>query len=410
MSVSRRIALAVAAALSLLLLLSPEALAAPITVNLRVEGSSKTVFEGPVATEGEEFATKSGGGPHPCDYKDNGSSGGFANGGTSSGTPTTALRDAALGAGLEFDAEWFGSGKENGNPGDFFVSRVGSDVNETAPPFASWGYAVNDTTAPVGGCQIALSPGSEVLWAYNYFNLTHRLRLSGGASATAGTPFVVHVTDGQTGEALSGAVIGQVAGGITTPLSPAAVSDAAGNASVTRAGTGTLTLKATRAESVRSNGLAVCVHNGNDGTCGTTVPSSPAPQTVVPPAHLFEEDIARISGIRNGAVFRRRSAPRLLAGTVEVRAGGTLRQVSISLARRYRGRCSLFSGSRAKFMRTRKCGKAGFFSVGSAQSFSYLLPAPLPPGRYVFEMKALESSGRTTKLVDGMSRVAFRVR
>jgi hypothetical protein len=388
----------------LLLAAGGEALAAPITVNLRVEGSSKTIFEGPVSTEAPPspgITTSSSEGAHLCDFKDNGGHEGF---GAAGPTPTAALFDAATGNGLPFDAKWSKS------LNDFFVTQVGADLEGGPPEFASWGYAVNYTTAEVGGCQFLLAPGSEVLWAYNYFNLHHLLKLTAPAAASAGAAFTVHVTDGQTGEPLAGAVIGQAAAGITTPLSPAVMTDAGGNATVTLAGAGTVTLKATRTESVRSNGLVVCVHNGNDGSCGTTVPAGGTSQAVSPPAHAFEGDVARITAIKNGAVYRRRSAPRLLSGTVELRAGGTLRQVSISLARRYRGRCFLFSGSKARFVRSRKCGKAAFFAVGSGQSFSYLLPTPLPPGRYVFEMKALESSGQSTKPVDGISRVAFRVR
>jgi hypothetical protein len=407
---SRRICLALGAALLVLAATGASALAAPVTVNLRVEGSSKTLFEGPVATEGATFAAKSSVGPHPCDYKDNGSAEGFPNGGNASGTPTTALRDAALASGLEFDAEWFGSGKtKTENPGDFFVNQVGSDLNESKAPFASWGYAVNNTTAPVGGCQIALAPGSEVLWAYNYFNLPHRLRLSGSPAANAGGAFLVHVTDGQSGEPISGASIGQVAGGVTSPLAPAAVTDAGGNASVTLSHSGSVTLKATRTESVRSNGLTVCVHNGNDGSCGTTVPT-PVEQRLQAAPLLFEGDVAKISGVRNGRVYARRAAPRILTGEVEIRTGGTLTRVQISLERRYRGRCFEFSGSRVRFVRVHKCGVERFFPVGGTQSFSYLLPAPLPPGRYLFQMQAVESSGKRSKLVDGVSRVAFRVR
>src|SRR2546426_2685905 len=113
------------------------AIGASISVNLRVEGSTRTLFEGKVATSPETIETALSGGPHPCNYAENGPPGGFASGGSQSGTPTTALHDAALAAGLSFDAEWFGSGAENGNPGDFFVSRVGSDVNQTEPPFDS---------------------------------------------------------------------------------------------------------------------------------------------------------------------------------------------------------------------------------------------------------------------------------
>src|SRR5271170_7331410 len=100
-----------------------------------------------------------------------------------------------------------------------------------------------------------------------------------------------------------------------------------------------------------------------------------------------------------------RAAPRLLAGVVDVPSGGTLRQVRISLQRRYRGRCFDFSGSRESFVRTKKCGSAAFFSVGGSESFSYLLPARLPKGRYVFDIEAINSAGQATKLVSGISHV-----
>jgi hypothetical protein len=405
MLISRRIFLVLAAALLLLLVGTAAAPAAPITVNLRVEGSTKTLFEGPVSTEvpaAPGLTTKSSEGAHLCDFKDNGGHEGF---GPAAATPTAALFDAATASGLTFDAKW------SKGLNDFFITQVGSDIEGGAPEFASWGYAVNYTTAEVGGCQFVLAPGSEVLWAYNYFNLHHLLKLSAPSVTNAGTPFTVHVSDGQTGEAVAGATVGQVAGGVTTALSPATVSDSSGNASVTLSSNGTVTLKATRAESVRSNGLAVCVHNGSDGSCGTTVPPiNGEPEIIHPTPHPFEGDVANISGVKNGHVYRRRLAPRILSGTVEVRAGGTLSRVQISLERRYRGRCFEFSGSRARFVRVRKCGVEHFFSVGGAQSFSYLLPAPLPPGRYVFEMQAIESSGKRTKPVDGTSRVAFRVK
>jgi hypothetical protein len=411
MHLSRRIVLGLALSAFLVALPACSALAAPITVQLRVEGAGATLFEGNIATDGETFETPSSNGPHPCNYKENGPSGGFATEGNSGGTPTTALRDAALATGLQFDAEWFGSGAGgNGNPGDFFVTRVGSDANQNVEPFDSWGYAVNDTTAPVGGCQVALAPGNEVLWAYNYFNLKHLLAMSGPASASAGTPFTVHVTDAQTGAALSGAAIGVVVNGVTTTLPSSATTDAGGNATIALAGPGVVTLKATRADSVRSNGIPVCVHNGNDGTCGTVVPGSPP--SVAPPGPQPANatiDVARIVGLHNGAVYRRRAAPRILRGSVTVPTGGTLHDVRISLVRRAHGHCYTFSGLRGKFVRAR-CGTRSFFSVGGSESFSYLLPARLPAGRYVFDIKALESSGRMTPLIAGVSHVAFRVR
>jgi hypothetical protein len=391
-----------------LISLSPAAAAAaaPIAVNLRVEGSAKTLFEGPVSTDAETFSTASSNGEHPCDYHHNGSAEGFENEGVFSGTPTTALRDAALSAGLPFDAKWFGSGPEGkGNPGDFFVAQVGPDSNETSGSFASWGYAVNYLTSNVGGCQIALAPGSEVLWAYNYFNLAHRLSLSSPASAAVGVPFSVHVVDGSTGAPQPGVAIGEVAAGVTTTIPGSSATDAAGNATIVLSRAGTPTLKATAPGAVRSNGVPVCVHNGEDGTCQTKVPV-PAGKSE---PHVQAVDLAEVAGIASGRVFPRRSAPRLLRGRVHVPAGATLKDVRISLQRRVAHHCSTFSGTRGRFVRS-GCGRRRFFSVGDSLSFSYLLPARLPTGRYVYDIEAIESSGRATTVGTGTSHVVFRVR
>jgi hypothetical protein len=381
------------------------ALAAPVTVDLRVEGSTQTLYEGPISTEGQMLETASSGGAHPCDYAHNGNSNTFENGGSPAATPTTALHDAARAAGLAFDAEWFGSGPEGkGDPGDFFVTRLGPDANQTSGSFDSWGYAVNYLTAPVGGCQIALAPGSEVLWAYNYFNLEHRLRLTGPASANLGSPFKVSVADGGTGEPLAGMTVGEMSGGTTTPQS-GAVTNSAGEATVVLGHLGTLILKAQGPGAVRSNGLPVCVHNGSDGTCGSSLPSVSAPTVKAP----VVPDVALVQGIPSGRVFTRRAAPRVLRGAVTVSAGGTLRGVRISLQRRAGKRCWVLSNTRGRFVRSR-CNKASFFSVGGSLSFSYLLPSRLGPGRYVYDVQAIEASGKTTDPVNGVSHVVFRVR
>jgi hypothetical protein len=379
-----------------------------IPVNLRVEGSTQTLFEGTVSSEPLALpggmATKSSEGAHPCDFKDNGSNGGF---GPSASTPTAALYEAATAQGLAFDATW------SATFNDFLVTQVGGDVNGGAPEFASWGYAVNFTTAGVGGCQFQLASGSSVLWAYNYFNLPHLLSLAGPSAAEAGGPFTVHVADGQTGEPLAGASIAEVAGGVTTPIASTAPTDVRGDTTVVLARAGVATLKATRSDAVRSNALAVCVYAGGDGTCGTSVAP---PGAVAGPAAtragsvLQAVLIARILGVRAGHTYPRRLAPRVLRGVVHLSGGAVLRQVRIRLQRRYRARCFNFSGTRERFARSRSCAAASFFIVGSAQSFSYLLPARLPPGRYTFELQAIDGRGQSSRLVDGVSHVVFRVR
>jgi hypothetical protein len=116
-----------------------------------------------------------------------------------------------------------------------------------------------------------------------------------------------------------------------------------------------------------------------------------------------------IVGIRSGHVYSRRSAPRLLTGIARVLPGGTLHDVRIRLERRQGGRCFDFSGSRAAFVRARRCNPPSFFSVGATETFSYLLPARLSKGRYVFDIEAIDISGQATKLIPGVSHVVFRV-
>jgi len=240
------------------------------------------------------------------------------------------------------------------------------------------------------------------MWAYNYFNLKHLLSLSGPSSITVGVPFTVHVTDGQTGEPISGAAIGELVSGVTNTSSSSPTTNAAGNATVTLTQTGTVTLKAIQVESVRSNGLAVNVAPVSACACG-------GPGPVIPPLQPVA-DVAKVGGVKSGHVDSRRSAPRVLKGVVEVPSDGTLREVRISLQRRYRGRCFDFSGLRESFVRTKKCGSAAFFSVGGSESFSYLLPTSLPKGSYVYDIEGIDSTGQATKLVNGISHVVFQVK
>ena len=61
----RRTALSLALVIAALVA-APTALAVPVTVNLRVEGPSKTVFDGPVTTDGHDVTTQTAG-THKCD-------------------------------------------------------------------------------------------------------------------------------------------------------------------------------------------------------------------------------------------------------------------------------------------------------------------------------------------------------
>lgn len=382
---------------------APPATATPITVNLRVEGSTTTLFEGPITTDAESISTPSSPTPHPCDVADNGSNGGF---GPMSATPTTAVFDAAKANGLAFDATWSNSYN------DFFITKVGSDANGGPPTYPSWGYAVNFTTAGVGGCQFQLAPGSNVLWAYDYFNKLHLLYLTGPSSASVGQPVTVKVVDGQNGQPIAAATVG----GSTT--------GADGTANVTFSSTGNQSLKASRSDSVRSNALVVCVHNGNDGTCGTSAPAAPggggggtsgggsggagtAPVTheQTPYRGPFAV-VAEALGVLDGHRYARGRGPRVLGGKVSSQSPIT--SVSVSLRRLHHGHCQAYGARSERFMGV-PCGTEWFFGVGSGPTFSYLLPQALPLGRYTYDVAATDAAGNRVAPARGTSRVVFYV-
>jgi hypothetical protein len=220
-----------AVALAVFAIAAPAAAADPVSVNLRVEGQSQTIFDGPVTTDGHQITTQSGGGPHPCD----GTNGGAhpAPGPTATG----ALDDGARLNNFTWDGDWF----QDFN--DFVVNRV---AGEAATSSQFWELGVNFADATVGGCQTRVRQGDEVLWVFDGFSKTHYLKLAGPAAATTGAPVTVTVTDG-VGAPLSGAAVGGTQTG------------ADGKATLSFADAGIYRLKAERADSVRSNSISVCI-------------------------------------------------------------------------------------------------------------------------------------------------------
>jgi len=168
--------------------------ASPVTVNVRIEGATQTLFEGPVAVEPHGVRATSDTSPklRSCD-------------GINSldpwntvpaATPTSASADAMALIGETFDAKWY--------PGfnDYFLTRFGPDREIEGK---SWGILVNDTFTNVGGCQYQLDEGDEVLWIFNAFNGRKNLALfpAGAtfgarqltATATLNQPFEVEVRE-----------------------------------------------------------------------------------------------------------------------------------------------------------------------------------------------------------------------
>jgi hypothetical protein len=366
-----------------LAVLSPAAFAAPATVHLRVEGSSATLFDGTVATNAKTL-TKDASGPHPCD----GTNGGVNP--TPGPTMTTSLDDGAVAGGFTWSGTWF-----NGFQ-DFGIDRIGPDSNGGAPTFPSWGYALNFTPSQIGGCQQQVHDGDDVLFAYDFFSKVHLLKLTGPGSANTGEAVRVTVTDGQNGSPVAGASVGgQVTG-------------ADGAATLSFAGTGVHPLKAESPDSVRSNTLAVCVHNGADGACGSGA-DGVGSQGGGPAALDSTGPAARISGIRRGQRFSARRAPRLLKGTVGQDPSG-VKAVYIRLWRHYRGRCYFLSW-RTETMRRGACGAhRDLVYAGRGPDWSYLLAFTPPSGHYRVDAIAVDGHGNGSAISPGANRVDFFVR
>ena len=90
-------------------------------------------------------------------------------------------------------------------------------------------------------------------------------------------------------------------------------------------------------------------------------------------------------------------------------APASVASISLRLRRTYRGRCWAYNGKRERFLRVR-CRKGSFFRVApTGDSFSYLLPSRLRPGRYVLDISATDAAGDHTALVRGTSRIVFYV-
>lgn len=354
------------------LFLCPTALAAPVTVQLRVEGATATIYEGPVTTDAKTVA-KSGG--HRCDGT------AAANGGTNPTPGPTAL--TALDDGFP---DWGGS--FSGDYKDYFVTRIGADDDSTGKYFAvAIARAGRTSFLEEGACHVQVQQADEVIWGYDGFGKPF-LRLTGPATTAVGQPLRIGVANGVDGSPVAGAAVGGTASG----------SD--GSATVCFDTPGTRRLKAERADAVRSNALVVAVTAGT-GSCPGAASGgpSPAPITSAPTSPAVPRPVApraapslRLIAPRTSARYRR--GPRVITGRVN--ADG-LRQVYLRIRRIARGGCSYYSGSRERFTRPRTCARARYARVGDRAAFSYLLPRRLERGRYIVDVKALDGAGAAVR-------------
>lgn len=371
------------------------AVAAPVTVDLRVEGPTRTLIEQKVTVDVRKFKFSNSPQTYECD--------GTSSTGGSSPTPAPvrngALAEAAERGGLELTGSFgqFGATFER-------INGEGVAFNPDTNEFL--GEYENGAFAQVGGCADTIVDGDDVLYAYGTGS-EQLLELAGPATVKPGEAATFTVTDQAGGAAVASASVGGATTGSDGRARTAALTQR-----------GPQTFKATKSGTIRSNAVTVCVTDGADGFCGTTKPGQPAaapapapgPAPMLPVLDTFAA-FGKIGSIREGRRFARGRGPRTLAGTVDLEASG-LRDVRVRLSRKSGRTCSYFDATRERFVTTRRCGirNARTFSVGANARFSYLLPSALPAGRYVLDVVVLDrAKNQTLTYQRGRNRVVFTV-
>ena len=365
--------------------------AGPANVTVRVEGATETKLPPTLVTTTNTPVVNDGNSEHRCDG-------------------TSALGALQLATGGNWKGPW--SEKEE----QYFIEEIegeGETVGSSNSKYY-WSFWLNDTYEETGACDVQLETGDRVLFLpICYENCPSGaeptpLEIEAPGSTNVGEQVAVTIRQyNAKGEA------SPAAGANVEGASAVANTDSQGHATLTFSSAGSYTLKVTGASNgpsaVRTE-TTVCVHSGNDGTCGTTAlgksNSQQSSPSVVPPP-VVARITAQIEGLHEGHVYSRRHAPRTLSGKIE--SGVAVTSISIRLRRSYKGRCWAYNGA-LELLRHTRCGQGGFFKIKSqGSSFSYLLPSKLPPGRYVFEVEATNANGQHTESKSGSSKITFRV-
>jgi hypothetical protein len=330
-----------------------------------------------------------------------------------------AANSVAAAINLAVGGNW-DHGESEGSAGDFTETILG-ETHEFLNDGDTWAEWV-DYKWGGGICTDLLNEGDEVLMVADHepeptFAPSRWPLIVTGVPTTAqvGVPFTVQISEVRTapgtfasaGEGTPTPVAGATIEGVGVSSS---TSDASGNATVTLTSAGSTNLRAVLAGDAPSATLPVCVHNGNDGFCGTTAPSgatiTPAPTTTAAYNGPFAV-VAKATDVLEGHIYTPAKAPRVLSGTVASHT--QVASVDLRLRRSYRGRCYAYNGKSERFARAH-CGSGSFFKVASTASFSYLLPGALAPGRYVLDLEATDAAGHRSTLARGTSRIVFYVR
>jgi hypothetical protein len=371
---------------------APALAAGPADVTVRVEGSSDTLLARTAVHTTTTPVVKDGNPAHSC-------------------TGTSVAGALEVGTAGNWSGTW--------SDGLGYSVEVILGESHTFSSDHYWGEFVNGVPGN-GACADELSAGDEVLFAPEPtdFSATpdNPMYLQAPATAQRGAPFNVTVTQKVTtfdssppyaSHTVTQPVQGASVGGATT--------DANGVAAITL--DATAGLRATHPGDIRTATETVCVHDGDDGTCGTNKPGVPA----APCIHNGDDGLCGtpdhkatygfIKSIREHQHFATGNGPRELKGTSDPDPSG-LKDVQLRLTKRVGKRCFTFSGTKLRFVAMKRCGarRGTWFSIGSKADWSYLLPKAIGRGRYVLDLKTIDGAGNAdTQLARTRNRVVFFV-
>jgi hypothetical protein len=392
-----RSALVVGVLLCLLVPSSAVAAGAPAAVTVRVEGLTETKLPPTLVTTTATNVVKDGNTADFC-------------------TGTSAIGALQLATAGSWSGPW--EAKFN-QYSIYTIAGETHEFEESSPDNYYWSFWLDNKEATIGACEAELQTGDQVLFFPACYGPS--------CPTPAPTPLAIEAPPtANVGENVAVTVKQYSSEGNVTPAAGANVTGGGTSATTDSQGHATLRFSASATDTLRVSGAAegppairteaaICVHEGNDGTCGTNVATATNQGTGVGKKALpllpYKGPyaiVARGTGLRDGHVYSHRHAPRVLTGTLTSHAGVT--SISIRLRRLWNGRCWAYSGKLERFVKER-CGRGSFFSIATARSsFSYLLPSKLPPGRYVYDIRATDSVGNHTALDRGTSRIVFYVK
>jgi hypothetical protein len=363
------------AGLLILLAFSTTAQAAKVT--FRVEGKNDTLV--PRTSVQTTGAAVNKDGTHSCDGN-------------------RLIGALEIGTAGQWTGPWFG-----GTINDYSVFTIkGETYDFSGSDF--WAYALNNRDSFTGPCNTTIQEGDDVVYYVSsctvgpppdYACTNPPVQLLGlqdvPPAANKGQAFSVKVVryDGNgVATAEPGATV--AGGGATATTGPD------GTATISLPAAGVATLKASKSGAVRTAGEDVCVHDGADGTCGTTLPgggTNPDGPQLTPTA-VYRAPDPSLTGLTRRQRFARGKGPRELHGKVNLGSEGLL-QIKLRLTRKAGSRCEYYSGSVEAFRPVKKCGTGYFFRVGDRADWSYLLPERLGTGRYTLDVAVTDRKHQT---------------